>query len=186
VSPAPRPADIVATVSSLCPHAALLCCLLAGCYAAPRLGESNTPLARVENTLARDLSTAGLLARFDNVTRHVAGLGSEFGRLQHIEPRATGLASASVAKFTAMPAKAASLGQSELGRWQREEIPASLTPDLDRWSRTLADRLANVPRFLGLDHLPMGEPNDLEHRTDPHDERPEATFWARVRRRLRL
>lgn len=186
MSPEGRSADTIRTVSRRPTIAAALCCLLTGCYTAPRLEDDLSPVSRAKNVFARDLSTSGWIAHYENVARLLSGIGPEVSRLARIEPRATGLASASQSRVAALPAQAGSLAISELGRWQRAELPTALEPNLDQWSHTLADRLANVPRFLRLDRRAMSEPGDMENRTDPHDERPEATLWERVRRRLQL
>jgi hypothetical protein len=179
-------ADTIRTVSSGPKIAAALCCLLAGCYTAPRLQEDRSPVSRVQHVFARDFSTSGWLAHYENVARLLGGTGPEIARVQHLQAQATTLASAGQTKVAGVPEKAGSLALSELGRWQRARVPADLEPSPERWATTLADRMANVPRFLRLDRRPMSEPGDLEHRTDPHDERPEATFWERVWRRLQL
>jgi hypothetical protein len=51
-----------------------------------------------------------------------------------------------------------------------------------RW----AENLANLPAMLGLERRPIGEIDDREHRTDPHDDRPEMSFGERLLRRLGL
>lgn len=181
-----RFADTIRDVSSSPKIAAALGCLLAGCYAAPRLQEDRSPVSRVQNVFARDFSTSGWRAHYENVARLLGGAGTEVARIQHLQAGATTLASASQTKVAGMPEKAGSLALSELGRWQRARVPEDLEPSPERWAATLADRLASVPRFLRLDRRPLNEPDDLEHRTDPHDERPEATFWERVWRRLQL
>lgn len=42
----------------------------------------------------------------------------------------------------------------------------------------------SVPKVLGLNRRPLREPDDLEHRTDPDQNQPEASFLARVLRRV--
>ena len=65
--------------------------------------------------------------------------------------------------------------------------------ELDRWlldvkafERDAAEDLALSMRLLGTSLHPLSETSDREHRTDPTDDRPELTFWQRLRRRLRL
>lgn len=41
-----------------------------------------------------------------------------------------------------------------------------------------------LPKVLGLDRRPLPEPDDLERRTDPDQNQPEASFLARVLRRV--
>lgn len=48
----------------------------------------------------------------------------------------------------------------------------------------LGDDLRHLPRTLRLDRPMMGESDDRRHRTDPDDDRPEASFGPRLWRRL--
>lgn len=48
----------------------------------------------------------------------------------------------------------------------------------------LGQSVRALPHTLQLDRRPMGESDDRRHRTDPDDDRPEASFGARLWRRL--
>ncbi len=48
----------------------------------------------------------------------------------------------------------------------------------------LADSLRRLPQILQLDRRPLGEPDDLQHRTDLDDARPEAGWASRILRRI--
>lgn len=53
--------------------------------------------------------------------------------------------------------------------------------------RTLARlraSLRRLPALLQLDRRALGEPDDRQHRTDPDDDHPEASWFARLARRL--
>lgn len=48
----------------------------------------------------------------------------------------------------------------------------------------LRDGIDTVPRVLDLGRRPLGEPSDIEHRTDPGDLRPEVGWLHRILRRI--
>ena len=57
-------------------------------------------------------------------------------------------------------------------------------PSTQRFSRNTANNLDTALQLFGIGKRPMREVDDLEHRTDHQDTRPEATWWQRLRRRL--
>lgn len=65
-------------------------------------------------------------------------------------------------------------------------LPKSLRTDPAQWAADLVDAFAALPAVLRLEDRAMGEPSDRRHRTDPADDRPEATLAQRLARRLRL
>lgn len=54
------------------------------------------------------------------------------------------------------------------------------------WEQDLANDLDLSMRLLATSPRPLGETSDRVHRVDPADDRPEATFWERLSRRLGL
>lgn len=54
------------------------------------------------------------------------------------------------------------------------------TQDLSHLRRTIL----RVPRTLQFDRRPLGEPDDVQHRTDPWDNHPEAGWTSRILRRV--
>jgi hypothetical protein len=83
-----------------------------------------------------------------------------------------------------------------LDRGLRSEMRRSLTllgpsstvrkmaPSPDRVAATFARNVERIGLLLGLERRPMGEMSDREHRTEPHDDRPEMSFLARLKRRI--
>ncbi|MFK7742604.1 MAG: hypothetical protein AB8H80_19995 [Planctomycetota bacterium] len=61
-----------------------------------------------------------------------------------------------------------------------------LLPNERDLAQHAADDLDLLLRMLGPGRRPLGEIDDIEHRTDFRDDRPERTLWQRLRRRLRF
>lgn len=80
------------------------------------------------------------------------------------------------------PATLGSIARAELRR--APTIPALVrrTPD----AATIRRDAATIAREVFGDGTPLDEIDDARHRTDPLDDRPEATLWQRIRRRLHL
>ena len=109
------------------------------------------------------------------------------------EPRRLTQASATAGNILAAePRRLRGLGDSGgelLGRELRRTpfLPSpTLQRALDPLSRlhNLAGVVRDPSHVLGLDRRILGEPDDLEHRTDPADDRPEASLGARIWRRI--
>ena len=67
------------------------------------------------------------------------------------------------------------------------DLPRSAVFDLaspQSMGRRLRSGLRTLPTVLGLDRQPLAEPDDLRHRTDPDDDHPQASFIARIWRRV--
>ena len=167
------------------PVLALGTCLLAGCFAPPERGDQSPP-ARVARVLDADWSVAGWNSRCEAFARSWAALGSELQRVERLPGRTAELASGSPSALGAVPARAEAALASELARLEHLSVPATLRPNPEAWAQQTATALAVLPYLLGFDRRPLGEPSDREHRTDLHDERPEATVWQRIARRLPL
>lgn len=69
-----------------------------------------------------------------------------------------------------------------LGRFPDAEGFAALDPRKD--FTDLRSSVLDLPRTLGLDRRPLGEPDDRRHRTDPWDNHPEAGWSSRILRRI--
>lgn len=48
----------------------------------------------------------------------------------------------------------------------------------------LRNTILRIPRTLQFDRRPLGEPDDVQHRTDPWDNHPEAGWTSRILRRV--
>jgi hypothetical protein len=136
--------------------------------------------------LDADWSVAGWNTRSEGFGQAWAALGSELQRVERLPARTATLTTGTPSVLGAVPARAQTALAGELARVERVRIPAPLLPAPEGWAQHTASALSVVPHVLGLDRRPLGEPSDREHRTDLHDERPEATFWQRLWRRLQL
>lgn len=72
--------------------------------------------------------------------------------------------------------------QDRFGMLARSQGFAAIDPtqDLSQLRRTIL----RVPRTLQFDRRPLGEPDDVQHRTDPWDNHPEAGWTSRILRRV--
>lgn len=65
-------------------------------------------------------------------------------------------------------------------------LPTALLPSSSTLGQHLADGLGRVGELLLPARPMLPDRADRRHRTDPADDRPEAGWWQRLRRRLRL
>jgi len=110
----------------------------------------------------------------------------ELLRVQRFATVPAAAANAVVQNLEEIPPAFVSLATTEIERPLYVRSPDYLRLSPDRIARDVADDTAKLPAVFGLDRRPLGEIDDREHRTDPHDDRPEATLWQRIARRLRL
>ncbi len=160
----------------------LLLSTLAGGCATPD-DDRHSPLAAAQRVLAIDFGPQAFGRRLDGLQRAPGALAGEVRRtaslwaeLPAVEPE---LARASVARQ-----RLGDLAGREAAR--RPDAAADVARLPQRWTQDLVEALANAPYVLGLHRRPLGERDDRQHRTDPDDQRPEATLWQRIARRLRL
>ncbi len=165
--------------------AGLVTCLFAaGCYTPPDGNDARTPTAKLQRFFAADLSIAGWQRRSEGFARLGPALGTEAARVDRFAPAAESLTTSVATDTVDLRDGIAGFAAAEVTHLERAEVPAQLRPSADRWAGQVADCLALMPTLLGLDRRMLGEPSDREHRTDPHDDRPEATLWQRLSRRL--
>lgn len=162
------------------------CLLAVGCYTPPDGTEARTPTAKLQRVFASDLSIAGWQHRSEGFSRLGPALGAEAARVERFAPSVGSMTTGFTTDATDLPDGIAQLVGAEVGHLQRAQVPAQLRPSADRWAGQVADCLALLPVMFGFDRRMLGEPSDREHRTDPHDDRPEATLWQRLSRRLGL
>lgn len=163
-----------------------LLAVLAGCVAPVDRAAPRRPWTGLQQLLGLDLSPAGFGARADRIARTGKALGAEFLRVPRLAAGPPALLQRAAADLARAPHRAYELTVAELHRTPR--LPAGWQPFavLDGAARRLADDLAALPVYAGLANRPLGERDDRRHRTDPHDDRPERGWWARIARRLRL
>jgi hypothetical protein len=158
---------------------------LAGCYSAPELDAPKGPVHGLQRLLSPDLSTSSAAARARSARSALSTLAAEPARVAGITATAGALAGGAEARATSLPSSTAALAGAELARRPPADTLAGLVLRApDEAARRIDEGLD--PSLLGVDRRPLGEIDDSRHRTDPGDLHPEATFWQRLRRRLRL
>jgi len=155
---------------------------LTACVAPPAPGRRDA-VASAQRLLAKEFGAQTTSERLDRIAAAPGALlgsarwptaWSEDRRpLQRELERATALR----ADLVAGAAHEAGRRPSRAGLWR------GLVTD---WEQDLADDLELSMRLLATSPRPLGEISDREHRTAPTDDRPELTFWQRLRRRLGL
>jgi hypothetical protein len=161
-------------------------CALAACYAPPDDSDRRTAIGKVQQVFASDLSTAGFAQRSAGWSQAVDSVPEEIGRAGRLDDRVGALTDRAGPRIDSLTQDLATAAQSEAARVQHLQLPDPVAAGPDRATARFAAALADLPTIFGLDRRPLGEPSDREHRTDPNDNRPEATLWQRLARRLGL
>ena len=163
-------------------YAAAAAALATSCVSEPNPDEQG-PMVSARRVLALDFGAPKTAARVDRLTGLPETLQDELLRPEawHNDER---VLHDELQRVTAVPGRLRAGATAELGR--RPTAADRMLPDLHKWEQDLADDLDLSMRLLGTSQHPMGEISDREHRTDPNDDRPELTFWQRLRRRLRF
>jgi hypothetical protein len=161
----------------------LVLLLVAGAFAAcvgPATERRRTPWSSAARVLALDLSAQA--QRPQRLARLAAAPAREVARVPDL---LAGVPSPveELRRVQAAERRGVDIARAEAKR--RVEVPASLRPDPRELGQDLADGLADTFHVLA-ERPVMPERDDRHHRTDPDDQRPEATLWQRVRRRLWL
>ncbi len=158
---------------------------LAACGAAPELGAPKTATSGLRSVLGTDFATDRFARRSEAVGEHVRAVGSSelrrpaHARWREIEPRPADQLLDMGTSMRRIAAAEVAPPAPQAG-WLADEVAP------DSIARDLAENLASVPVYLRTDRQPLGEIDDLRHRTDPFDAKPEATLLERIVRRLRL
>jgi hypothetical protein len=168
----PSPANALALAAAL---------WLGGCTAVP--ADERGPLSTAQRMLAIDFGPQAA-AKQSRAWQRVRGVvGAEAPRAGALPAPTTVLAAelrrASQARIAAATTAAG------IARKPRP-VPKDLRTDPAQWAAGIVDVLAALPAALRLEQRAMNEPNDRRHRTDPFDDRPEATLVQRLWRRLGL
>lgn len=158
--------------------------LLAGCYAAPAPDAQRTPATLLQRVFAHDLSTSGFQARTGHAGEVLQTLAREPARAGRLPAASKQLAKDTAARGGQVPADTAQLVRTEMARRpDPKRIPALFAvADFAKVPRDIA----RVSTRVANSNAPLGEIDDVRHRTDPDDDRPEADLWTRLCRRLRL
>jgi hypothetical protein len=158
--------------------------VLAAACVSPDAEWRHEPAAGLERVLAVDLAPAAASRRQQRLALVPRALAAETQRLGGAERAAAAIAGAEVDRVAAARTTGTAVVQNELAR--RPHLPAGLVPGAFRAGQDVADGLVLVGGALVPPRRPLPEIDDVPHRTDPDDARPEATWWQRLRRRLRL
>lgn len=154
---------------------------LGACTAAP--ADERGPLATAQRMLALDFGPRAT-ARQQLAWQRLRGVvGAEAARAGELPSPSTTLAAELQRVDDARAAAAATV--AVVARKPRP-VPKQLRTDPAQWAADLVEALATLPAALHLESRAMGEANDRRHRTDPTDDRPEASLAQRLARRLRL
>lgn len=165
--------------------AALAAAVLTACVAPPEADAPRGFATSVQRVLAIDLSRPALAER----SRSLEATGSSVGHLALRVPDGdtwASIAAAPRARADGLERSADQLTAFAFRpRWQgAEQLAAAAAPR--RVALRVTESLAGVPWVLGADRRPLPEIDDRRHRTDPADDRDEASLVDRLRRRLYL
>ena len=167
--------------------AVLLLLPFAACAIEPELGARPSLAQSLQRPLQFDLSPGSLAARSSRIAALWDELQDEPGRLSRLTAAPAWIGDRAARRSTALPAAAARLVSGEAARppaavTRLEQLGAHLAaPEGD-----LASHQAAAAHLLGVARPPLGEIDDVRHRTDPDDDRAERSLWERLVRRLRL
>jgi len=160
------------------------------CYAALWLGactavpaDERGPLATAQRMLAIDFGPHAASKQNRAWQRVRSVVGAESQRAGELPTASTVLAEE--LQRAAEARKAAATTAAQIARKPRP-VPKDLRTEPAQWAAGIVDVLAALPAALRLEQRAMSEANDHRHRTDPSDDRPEATLVQRLIRRLRL
>ncbi len=160
--------------------------VLPGCFAAPDLGAPRDGLTGVKRVLAPDFEVNHAARRANGLSRLGPGIVAEAQRAGRLTATPTTLVEHDARAVAALPHRLVNLAALDLARGAAAPTQAVRLVVPNHFAEHLANDLAEVPVWFGLAHRPFGELDDRRHRTDPYDDRPEASLWTRLRRRLWL
>lgn len=171
------------------PAIALACCAalwFVSCRSVPH--DERGPIATAQRMLALDFSPRAAERQSLAWQRLRASVGTEAQRAGRLPSPTSVLAAELQRSGRSCEAAAATVAAATVAVMARKPrpLPKALRTDPAQWAACLVDALAALPAALRLEHPAMSEPTDRRHRTDPGDDRPEATLAQRLARRLRL
>lgn len=161
--------------------------LLIGCATEPELGAPRTFAQSVQRPLQPDFITPAFAARTQRLAATARRLWDEPERAARLPDTIARIADGEPGRAADVPATAADVATDEA--WRLGVLRDDAGPVAGRLLGARGDRphrRAAAAHLLGVARPPLGEIDDHRHRTDPDDDRPEATLLERVVRRLRL
>lgn len=156
--------------------------LAAAACSAPDDHRRRTPLQGVTRVLDLDFSARAQSRTAASLARLPGGVVHETQRLGTL-PNPASAAGSELGRLGPLTRNATRQLGDELAR--RPELPDRVLPSAVDFGQALADGLVDVGAVV-VGQRPLPEFDDRRHRHDPHDMRPEATWWQRLRRRLWL
>jgi hypothetical protein len=158
---------------------ALLAAALSGCRA-PTRSTSGDPVAGAQKLLALEFSQRQLVDLEQKFDAGPGWLQRELLRIDRTHAAKT-IGNGMLRRSRRIDERAGELFARETRR--RPHVPTLYPP---MTPQRVVDGVDRTAEFLLFGHDPLGEPSDRRHRTELDDDRDEATFWQRIRRRLRL
>jgi hypothetical protein len=152
-------------------------------YFAPR--PIGAPLRSAAHIADQFLSPAAIARDLDEMRERATQMATDEAEFGHARDTAKEMARRESERIREMAEEATSLLQREqqrLGSLPRSNGLAALDPTQDLLD--LRNDIYALPNTLQLDRRPLGEPDDLQARTDPWDNHPEAGWTSRILRRI--
>ena len=155
--------------------------LAATACAAPGTERRRTALQSAEAVLAIDFSPKAASQRANCWSRLPRAFAGELARAGEIAPHP--MLVPKPARISNLHSRVGAMAGGEMARRPHLQF---LLPTAAEFGQDLADGLVDVGTAVGGSGRMMPEIDDRRHRTDPHDDHPEATFGQRLARRLWL
>lgn len=150
----------------------------------PNLDDHRSPVASASRVLAIDFSPRAATRHTARVHQLPSAARTELARAGDVAPLVAHTATREAARPAAIGTRAKDLAGDEITR--HPKAPTWLLPTSTKLADGIANGIVHAAEFVFGRHRPMGELDDRRHRVDPHDDHPEAGWWHRLRRRLRL
>ena len=160
--------------------------MMAGCVATPSPDEDGL-LAGAQRVLALDFGRKVTGPRVNRLTRLPAALAGELTRPQSTLRISGNRSLATTAKGELRRGSSAGALLSQLWRSESRRRPhpiENVWPSSFDFAQNTANSIETIGSVLGPGRRPLDEIGDYTHRTDHTDDRPELSFWQRLRRRL--
>lgn len=162
--------------------------VLASCQTEPtqnRPRPLSAPFRSAERIFEQFLSPTAIAHDLDQMRDRASQMAADEVEVRDARKTAAAIGSREVARPRAMVEGIEELASDEQNRLAA--VPQSkgweaLDPTADL--SDLRKAFIRLPRTLSLDRRPLGEPDDVQHRTDPWDNHPEAGWSSRILRRI--
>ena len=140
------------------------------------------PLAAL--ALVLDFSAAESERRRESLRRTLTGAVDEFRRTGRLVDQLEAAAGEPVRRANSLPGQVTAGLGAEYDRAKHLASDLPMPPSPEALAATLAHDLEIAGYLLGLERRGLGEIDDPEHRTHPSDNRPVASWWQRLSRRI--